>query len=121
MNDREDTERSWQRVLYSGHRGARVTAGVFGTLAVLILVGGAISAVAYAKWLHDNTGLSNGQIGAIVVGIVVGTVISASLWAFLAYVLGLLVDIEINTRESAVGVRGTGRTPPPRVRAPIPR
>lgn len=119
----DKSHRRVQRVLYSRHAGARAVSGVFKALAVLALVGGTISAVEYWRSLHNNTTLTNTQIDAIVIGIVVATIIVASSCAFFGYVLSMLVDIEANTRETALNVR-RGHVPRPLTRwagAPIDR
>ena len=77
--------------------GAQAVAVVFKTLAVLILLSGAGSAISAAKLLHDN-GTTGGNEAAIVAGIVTGTIIAASSMAFFGYVLQLLIAIHFDVR-----------------------
>jgi len=101
------------RTLYAMHRGATATATVFKVLTVVVLVVGALSAYGYARYLHDNTNTSSGGIALLVVGIVVATIIYASVSAFFGYVVDLLVQIEGNTREAAYNQRRGDLPSPP--------
>jgi hypothetical protein len=85
---------------YADFPGARTVAVVFKVLAWVVLASGALSAFEAAHALHDG-GASNGNIVAVVAGIVGGTIIAASAMAFFAYVLQLLVAIHFDVRMEA--------------------
>lgn len=113
---KDKATRKWQRALYSGHVGASSAATVFKALSLIILVVGTVCAIGCDRWLHEGaTTLGKGQVSGIVIGIVVSTLVIASMCAFFGYVLTLLIDIENNTRETAFNVL-RGDIPPPRTR-----
>ena len=87
---------------YDHFPGARTVAGVFKALALLVLAAGAVAAAESGRALH-SVGASSGNVIAVVVGIVAGTIIAASATAFFGYVLQLLVAIHFDVRfvESA--------------------
>jgi hypothetical protein len=85
---------------YDHFPGARAVATVFKGLAFLMLIAGAIAAVEAGHNLH-SVGSGNGNVIAVVVGIVGGTIIAASAMAFFGYVLQLLVAIHFDVRFDA--------------------
>jgi len=82
---------------YADFPGARAVAIVFKGLAWLVLAAGVLSAIEAASALH-HVGSSNGNIVALVAGIIGGTIIAASAMAFFGYVLQLLVAIHFDVR-----------------------
>jgi hypothetical protein len=62
----------------------------------LVLIVGIVSAIGTAKALHNN-GTTGGQVTVIVIGVIGGTILTASAFAFFGYVLDLLRGIETNT------------------------
>jgi hypothetical protein len=88
---------------FSNFRGAQLVAYVFKTLAIIVLIGGAISALEATTTVHQHN-VSGTDEGLIVAAIVAGTIIAASAMAFFGYLLQLLVAIHFDTRYSqAVG------------------
>jgi hypothetical protein len=87
---------------YDHFPGARTVAGVFKSLAALVLIAGAVAAFESARALH-TVGASTDNVVAVVAGIVGGTIIAASAMACFGYVLQLLVAIHFDVRyvESA--------------------
>jgi hypothetical protein len=68
-------------------RGAQLVSGVFKVAAWLTLIGGVISAIAAQR--HEQAIYASNS-ALIVTYIVVGSVLTASVFAFFAYVLDLL-------------------------------
>ena len=83
---------SWTPHLFtfSNFRGAQLVAYVFKTLAVIVLIGGTISALEAITTVHQHN-VSGTDEGLIVAGIVAGSIIAASAMAFFGYLLQLLV------------------------------
>ena len=101
--------------LYAPHRGARAVATVFKTLSVAIVVLGAAASYFYPRYLHVHFGTNTTQCLFLGFGMLIGTILIASWCAFFGYVLGLLIQVESNTRETAYNVF-SGRIPPPPIR-----
>ena len=80
--------------------GAQVVATLFKTLALAVLVIGAVSAAEAGRSLHQN-GVTGPEQAAVVAGIVVGTIVAAATMAFFGYVLQLLTTIHFDTRYGA--------------------
>jgi hypothetical protein len=79
--------------------GAKTVSGIFKIAAVLIIIGGVVSAISLA---HHNSTIGNSQnTGGEVVGIIGGTIFAAAAVLFFAYVLDLLIAIQQNTIPSA--------------------
>jgi hypothetical protein len=98
-NDDEDTSvpAAWlPKRIYPLSQGIPIAAWVFKVTAILVVLGGLVSALEVA-W-HDQS-LSNAAQGWVILGIVVGTALAASSFAFFGYVLDLLNAVEVNTRE----------------------
>jgi hypothetical protein len=92
-------------------RGSAVVANVFRILAALILIGGAISAAVTGHDMHQN-GYSNAEVTEAVIGIVVGTIVSASAMLFFTFVLELLRAIHFDLRhDDAVKANSAASSP----------
>jgi hypothetical protein len=101
--------------MYAPHLGARVTASIFRVLALLVLIVGGIITYTYPRYLHVHFGASVSQCVYLGIGLGFATAIFASVPAFFGYVLDLLIQNELNTRETAYNVyRGTAPSPPKR-------
>ena len=72
--------------------GAHAVAVIFKIASILVIIGGVISA---ADLNNDQT--YTGNKGALLAGIIGGTIFTAAAVAFFAYVLDLLIGIERNT------------------------
>lgn len=102
---------------HRSYGGAYAVAAIFKIASFLIIIGGAVSAVALNRDLNYI-----GNKNVLLVGIIAGTVFSAAAVAFFAYVLDLLIGIQRNTL-SASTTRPvqtprpfpTAQTPPPEV------
>jgi hypothetical protein len=81
-------------------------------LALLILIVGGIASYTYPTYLHDHLGLSTTGRVYLTIGMGFGTAVFTTVPAFFGYVLDLLVQIELNTREAAYNVY-KGHTPSP--------
>jgi hypothetical protein len=79
--------------------GAQVVSTIFKVAAVLLIVGGIISAISVA---HNNSVVGSQNTGGDVVGILGGTVFGAAAVLFFAYVLDLLLGIQQNTIRATV-------------------
>jgi hypothetical protein len=99
-------------LVYDHFPGARTVAGVFKTLALLVLVAGAVAAFETGHALHTN-GASNSTVVAVVAGIVGGTIIAASAMAFFGYVLQVLVAIHFDVRHEESAKAAEHLTPMP--------
>ena len=92
-------------------RGSAVVANVFRILAALILIRGAISATVTGHDMHQN-GYSNTEVTEAVIGIVAGTIVSASAMLFFTFVLELLRAIHFDLRhEDAVKANSAASSP----------
>ena len=81
-----------------------MTSSIFTMLALLIVIVGGIVTYTYPKYLHDHLGLSATGRVYLSLGLGFGTAVLASVPAFFGYVLDLLVQIELDTRETAYNV-----------------
>jgi hypothetical protein len=78
--------------MFSNFCGAQLVAAyVFKTLAVIAILGGAISALDAITTVHQYS-VSGTDEGLIVAAIVAGTIIAAAAMAFFGYLLQLLVS-----------------------------
>jgi len=101
--------------MYASHLGARTTSSVFIVLALLILAVGGVITYTYPTYLHDHVDLSSTGRVYLSIGMGFGTAVLASVPAFFGYVLELLVQIELDARETAYNVyTGNMPTPPKR-------
>ncbi len=84
-------------------------------LALLILIVVGVVTYSYRAYLHDHVGLSTTGRIYLSIGMGFGTAVFASVPAFLGYMLDLMVQNELNTRETALNLhRGEIPAPPKR-------
>ena len=100
------------------HYGARVVSRYFKTLSWIVLIGAPVSAIATGVLMH-KAGASGGAILVAVLGVLGGALLTAACLGFFAFVLELLVDIELNTARSApvaemISHSNDGQSPPGR-------
>jgi hypothetical protein len=79
--------------------GARFVSGFFKVLAILVVIGGVISAVSVDQRSSDSFASSGNTDGAVF-GIIIGSVVASCAILFFAYVLDLLMGIESQTFRS---------------------
>lgn len=81
---------------YRGHPGAEMVSTVFKVVAIVVLIGGIVGSVVSAIELHHHT-VNEGTTVGVLIGGIVGSIIGAATVAFFAYVLDLLMSIDLNT------------------------
>ncbi len=101
-------------MLYAPHKGARAMTMVFPMLAIVVLLAGGVSSYTYPRYLHVHFNTSTTQSVYLGIAIAFGTIVFASLLAFCGYVLDLLVQSELNTRETAFNVSEDDVPAPPK-------
>jgi hypothetical protein len=97
--------------------GAHAVSGIFKFAAVLVLIGGVVSAISLA---NHNSSIGNSQnTGGEVAGIIGGAIFVAASVLFFAYVLDLLIGIQENTARSALTATSATDFAEPKRRAPV--
>ena len=89
-------------VIRAHHRGAKFVSAVFKVVAIVILLGGIIGGIAAANTSNNvNTTFgstsSGSSGGAIAIFIIIAAIIGAASVLFFAYVLDLLMSIDVST------------------------
>lgn len=90
-------ERDLYETQLRGHSGPLLVKTIFQTAALLVAVAGVVLGLVAARNLSDHHE-SGGTTVAITAGIMVGSLLTAAAFAFFAYVLDLLVNVDLNTR-----------------------
>ncbi len=81
------------------HAGAGMVSDVFKVIAAAILILGIAGSLIAAFELLKHTA-SRGFVAAVAIGGILGSILSAAAVAFFAYVLDLLMGIDVNTYEA---------------------
>jgi len=114
-------------VIRAHHRGAKFVSAVFKVVAIVILIGGIIGGIAAANTSNNvNTTFgstsSGSSGGAIAIFIIIAAIVSAASVLFFAYVLDLLMSIDVSTAAAGptMVTPNMPTSPPPLTATAIP-
>ena len=101
-------------MLYASHNGARALSLVFLVMATIILIVGGVSTYTYPRYRHIHDGFPTAQCVYLGIEVAIGTIVCACALAFFGYALDLLVQSELNSRETALNVSRDEVPAPPK-------
>jgi hypothetical protein len=114
-------------VIRAHHRGAKFVSSVFKVVAIVIVIGGIIGGIAAAKNSNNvNTTFgsnSSGTSGGVIaIFIIIAAIVSAASVLFFAYVLDLLMSIDVGTAAAGptMVTPNMPTSPPPLTATAIP-
>jgi len=101
-------------MLYAPHTGARVMTVVFPVLGLIVLLVGGISSHTYPGYLQVHFGTATTKCVYLGVAMAFATIVFASMLIFCGYVIDLLVQNELDNRETALNVSADDVPAPPK-------